>query len=66
MNIGDFVKSSMAPFVRGTKYENCSNCERRRIALNKVGTTASSFVSEWVSKLTCRCFYIKMLHKIFG
>lgn len=62
MKLGDFVKKFLKPFVKGTKFENCDECEKRRIVLNKW----SDYAVTWFNKLTCPCFYRKLWHKFLS
>jgi hypothetical protein len=34
--LGDIVHDVLKPFVRGTRFENCSGCARRRATLNRI------------------------------
>lgn len=59
MKLGDFVKRVLSPFVKGTKFEGCDECEERRKKLNKF----SDWVVLWANKLTCSCWYKKQLSR---
>ncbi len=61
--LGDMVKKVLAPFVKGTEFENCKACDDRRIALNKVSTGVANFVSRWIAKITCPCFWRGLFNK---
>lgn len=55
--IGDWVKSILKPFVKGTRFENCSKCEERRQKLNAISTGFASWLSKWIAKISCPCWY---------
>lgn len=60
MKLGDLVKAILKPFVKNTKYENCSACERRRQALN----TLSDKVWNFITAPLCPCFWRGLKDKI--
>lgn len=62
MKLGDAVKAILKPFVRGTKFENCDECNERRLILNKWSDSAVS----WINRLLCPCFYRKLWAKLFN
>jgi len=35
---GDIIKSLLAPFVKGTRFDGCEPCEKRRLAINNFWT----------------------------
>lgn len=35
--LGDLVHALLKPLVRGTRFEHCRGCQKRREALNKFG-----------------------------
>jgi hypothetical protein len=37
---GDMIAAFLKPFVKGTKYEDCDRCKRRKEAINKAFTSA--------------------------
>ena len=60
--LGDAVKRFLAPFVKGTRFEHCAGCERRRKWLNRV----SGKCSDWLAVLLCPCTYKNLLSTILG
>ena len=55
MLLGDRVKKFLAPWVKGTRFENCAGCERRRQLLNKASIRAADVVAATL----CPCTYQK-------
>jgi uncharacterized membrane protein len=63
IKLGDFVKAILSPFVKGTSLESCSGCEERRKKLNKLSTGIASFISQWIARITCPCFWRNIFSK---
>lgn len=57
--LGDLVKKILSPFVRHTKYENCGECEKRRLILNTWSDKAFAFIA----KITCPCWWRKAFNR---
>jgi len=60
MKLGDLVHKVLAPFVAGTKYENCADCAERQRKLN----AASDKVAAFLAKITCSCYWKGLLSKL--
>lgn len=55
MKLGDLAKKILSPFVKGTKYENCDDCEERRLKWNSFSDRVVAFVN----KIFCPCYWRK-------
>lgn len=57
MKLGDLAKKIFAPFTNGTKYENCDDCEQRRLKWNKLSDRFVAFFN----KMLCPCWWKRFL-----
>jgi hypothetical protein len=41
---GDMIETALKPLVKGTKFEGCEKCKKRKKAINKFFTSTTDWV----------------------